>query len=176
MTASAVVATSGSATANSYVTLTVADQYHEDRPAVSTTWTGTTDEEKNKALMWATTLLDSLVEWTGWPAVPATQALLWPRSGMWYRNGNSIGVTVIPTELQEATAEYARQLLVDDRGGDSDIETQGIKKIVAGPVEIEFKDNVSAKVVPDIVVSLLPKQWYGYIRGRASMTAELLRA
>ncbi len=177
MTTSTIVATAGSATANSYVTLAVANQYHEDRPPAGTTWSGAaSDAVKDAALLWATTLMDNLFEWTGWPAVPTTQALLWPRSGMRYRNGVAVPITIIPVELQEATAEYARQLLAEDRAADSDIETQGINKIVAGPVELGFKNTVSAKVVPDAAVHLLVSEWYSAIRGRASMTAELQRA
>ncbi len=177
MAVSTLVATAGSATANTYVTLAVADQYHEDRPPAGTTWSGAaSDAVKNAALLWATTLLDSLFEWTGWPAVPGTQALLWPRTGMWYRNGQAVLSTIIPVELQEATAEYARQLLAEDRAADGDIETKGITKIVAGPIELGFKNTVSAKVVPDAAVHLLVTEWYSAIRGRASMMVELQRA
>ena len=43
-------ATAGSADSNVYVTLTVADQYHEDRPANSNTdWSGASDPVKNAA-------------------------------------------------------------------------------------------------------------------------------
>ena len=95
---------------------------------------------------------------------------------MWYRNGYSVPTTIIPVELQEACAEYARQLIAEDRAADSDIETKGITKIVAGPVELGFKDTVAAKVVPDAVVHLLVVDWYSAIRGRSSMMAELQRA
>ena len=82
---------------------------------------------------------------------------------------------IIPEELQEATAEYARQLLASDRAGDSDIETQGITSIKAGPVTLTFKDSVYAKVVPDAVFNLIPRDW-GTIRGRVSGVMELSRA
>ena len=176
MATSTLVATAGSASANTYVTLAVADQYQDDRPPAGTTWSGATDAEKNAALLWATTLLDALVEWTGWPAVATTQALLWPRTGMWSRNGVAVPITIIPVELEEACAEYARQLLADDRAADSDIETKGIIGLKAGPVELDFKSTVAAKVVPDAIVNLLPGVWYTAIRGRHSMTAELQRA
>ena len=177
MAVSTLVATAGSATANTYVTLAVADQYHEDRPPAGTTWSGAaSDAVKNAALLWATTLLDSLFEWTGSPAVPETQALLWPRTGMLYRNGVSVPSTIIPVELQEACAEYARQLLADDRAADSDIETKGVTAFTAGPVSFTFKDSVTAKVVPDAAVHLLVAEWYSAIRGRASMMVELQRA
>lgn len=174
MAVSTLVTTVGASNANAYVTLEVANQYHEDRPVVKTTWADASNAEKNAALLWATKLLDSLVDWKGW-VVDDVQALLWPRHGMEYPSGYSVDNDIIPTELQEATAEYARQLLAEDRAGDSDIETKGITSIKAGPVTLTFKDSVYSKVVPDIVFHLIPREW-GTIRGRASGIRELLRA
>lgn len=164
MPVSTIVTTPGSATANSYVTIVVADQYHLDRPPVGTTWDDSTVDQKTSAILFATKLLDSMYDWTGW-VVTEVQALAWPRVGMWYANGFYVPNTVIPVELQEATAEYARQLLVADRAGDSDIETQGISSLSAGPVSLSFKADVVAKVVPDAVVNLIPSDW-GRVRSR----------
>lgn len=175
MPVSALVVTPGSALANAYVTQAVADQYHLDRPAVGTTWSVATTDQKAAAILWATQLMDSIWEWAGYP-VDAVQALLWPRGGILKRNGwEYVSLVVIPVELQRATAEYARQLLVSDRAGDSDVETQGLKSLTAGPVSLVFKDDVSAKIVPDAVVNLIPPGW-GYVRGLRSATRNLLRA
>ena len=174
MPVSSLVITAGSATANAYVSLVVAEQYHLDRPAVGLTWTAASDAQKNAAILWATKLLDSLYDWTGY-VVSSTQALLWPRYGMWYPSGYYVPSDIIPVQLQQATAEYARQLLVSDRAGDSDIETQGISSISAGPVSISFTDSVHAKVIPDAVYNLLPPEW-GYPRGRAMGVRDLMRA
>ena len=174
MAVTTLVATAGANNANTYATLVVADQYHEDRPPAGTTWSGATDEEKNAALLWATKLLDSLVDWSGW-VVDDVQVLLWPRSGMVYPSGYAVDSDSIPTELQEATAEYARQLLAKNRAEDSDIETQGITSVKAGPVTLTFKNSVFSKVVPDAVYHLIPRSW-GTVQGRMSGTLELLRA
>ena len=66
MATSALVTTAGGSTSNSYVSLIVADQYHEDRPPAGTTWDDATDDEKNQAILWATKLLDNLIYWTGY--------------------------------------------------------------------------------------------------------------
>lgn len=174
MAVSTLVATAGVADANTYCTLAVANQFHLDRPAAGTTWSAASDAQKNAALLWATKLLDSLYDWTGY-VVTETQALLWPRSGMVYRSGYGVETDVIPTELQYATAEFARQLLATDRAGDSDIETQGITSLSVGSVSLTFKDAVRAKVVPDVVRNLLPREW-GAPRGLQARTCELLRA
>ncbi len=174
MATSELVTTPGAANANAYVSLGVAEQYHSDRPAAGTTWAEASDEEKTAAILWATKLLDSLIDWNGY-VVDDVQALLWPRVGMTYPSGYFVPQDVIPIQLQHATAEYARQLLVSDRVADSGIETQGITSIKAGPVSLTFKDSVAAKVVPDAVFHLIPRDW-GTVRGRVSSTRELLRA
>ena len=174
MAVSTLVTTAGSATANAYVTLAVADQYHEDRPAVSTTWASATDAQKNAAILWATTLMDSLWEWTGF-STDSLQLLLWPRQSMLKRNEWEFVLdAVIPIELQEATAEYARQLLVSDRAGDSDIETQGLTAVKAGPVALQFKQGVVAKPVPDAVFNLIPPSW-GVVKSRVRGVRDLMR-
>ena len=176
MAVSTLVATAGAANANSYITLADADQYHEDRPAAGTTWADATSDEKNAALLFATKMLDSLVVWTGWVATE-TQALLWPRTGMVYRNGYSVDTDVVPTEIQEATAEFARQLLAGDLTGGSDVETQGITSIKAGSVAITFDQAyVQSKVLPDLAMYYLPSSWYSSISGSESNTRELMRA
>lgn len=165
MAASALVTTAGSASANAYVSLAVANQYHSDRPAAGTTWANATDDQKNAAILWATTLLDRLFVWEG-TVVDATQKLLWPRAGLLDVNEYSnLSEDSIPEPIQEATAEFARQLLAADRAADSQIETQGVTSMKAGPVAFTFKDSVSAKVVPDAVANLIPRHW-GRVRGR----------
>ncbi len=175
MAVSTLVTTAGSALANAYCDLAFANQYHEDRPAVGTTWEDADDNQKTAAILWATMLMDALWFWTGYPT-DAVQALQWPRGAMIKRNGwEYVDIHTIPVELQRATAEYARQLLVSDRAGDSDVESQGLKSITAGPVSLSFKESVYAKPVPDIVVGLIPPEW-GYPRARVSGTKELVRS
>lgn len=176
MPVSAIVTTPGSASANAYVSLAVANQYHLDRPADGAgTWAAASDDSKAKAILWATQLMDALWEWSGYPT-DAVQSLLWPRGAMLKRNGwEYVDIAVVPIELQRATAEFACQLLQGDRTADSDIETQGIRQLTAGPVSLSFKDNVFAKAVPDAVVGLIPPDW-GYPRSRGQGARPLLRS
>ena len=175
MAVSTLVETAGSATANTYVTLAVANQYHLDRPAAGTTWSLATDDQKATALLWATMLMDRLWAWNGYPT-DAIQALLWPRGAMLKPNGwEYVDIHTIPIELQRATAEYARSLLAADRTADSDIETLGLTSLRAGPVSLTFKNDVYSKPVPDIVVGLIPPGW-GYPRNRISGVRDLVRA
>lgn len=174
MPVSALVATAGSASANAYVTRAVADQYHLDRPAAGTTWSAATSDQKDSAILWATRLMDALWEWEG-VVVTETQALLFPRSGLCYRSGYTVPSTIIPTDLQHATAEFARQLLAADRAADSDVEVQGITSLRAGPVALTFKEGVYARPVPDAVVALIPAEW-GYVRRARRGVRQLVRA
>ena len=175
MPASTLIATAGAADANAYADVAFADQYHLNRPAVGTTWAVATTEQKTAALLWATLLLDSLWVWEGY-TTSATQALMWPRQGISHRNGwIYLNHETIPLELKNATAEYARQLLVSDLAGNSDLETMGVTSMRAGPVAFTFKESVVAKPVPDTVVNLIP-MWWGYLRTRATGVRPLQRA
>lgn len=175
MAATALVTTTGSASANAYCDLAFADQYHADRPPVGTTWANATSDQKTAAILWATKLMDRMWEWVGFPT-DAVQALLWPRQGMIKLNGwEYVDLHTVPVELMQATAEYARQLLASDLAGNSDLQTFGITSLRAGPVAFSFKNDVIAKPVPDTVFNLIPCGW-GYPRNREMSSRPLLRA
>ncbi len=164
-------ATVGSASANAYCTRAEADAYHLAR-VHSDDWTSATTTDKDAAIVMATRLLDSMYEWDLFP-VNTTQALQWPRAGIPAANKlRAILPTEIPVELKNATAEFARQLIVEDRSLDNDVETQGLTSLRAGSVALTFKNDVNAKIVPDAVVFLLPP-WWGTVRGRSSVSGEV---
>lgn len=172
MSVTAIDATSGSATANAYVTVAVADQYFADRPqyGLSQTtqeagsWAAADTDSKAQAILYATKLMDRYFLWKGF-VTSVTQRLLWPRVGLMDVNEWTVlDVLAIPQQVQWACAEYARQLLMTERTSDSDVETQGVRSIKAGSVQITFRDNVMAKPVPDIVARMIPFHW-GYLRG-----------
>jgi len=101
--------------------------------------------------------------WTGTVA-STTQALCWPRIGMYDRNGNPIPSNVIPKELKEAHAELAGQLAKTDRTQDDDVRTQGISAVSAGSVSVNFQNrpdpgDATTKVLPDAVLFLLVPSW-----------------
>jgi hypothetical protein len=137
-------------------------------------WTGASAATKDAALVMATRLLDTLVEWDGW-VVTETQALLWPRSGMLYRNGYSVPSNVVPIDLKRATSELARLLIVADLTAESDVENQKLKALTAGPVRLEFGDGVTVKRIPDSVWALLPPGW-GLVRSRDNGMRATVRA
>lgn len=145
--------TPGGATSNTYCSREDADVYHSAHIALDA-WDGLSDDVQDRALAHATRLLDEWYEWDGFVA-SSDQALLWPRDGVVGPNGYEEASDEIPTRIREATAELARQLTVGDRTADSDIESQRIKRVKAGSVEVEFGPGVSAKVIPDAVHAMV---------------------
>lgn len=169
------VATPGSASANSYATVAEATTYHESR-LDSSVWTAAATDNKTISLIMATRLMDAMIEWTGF-SVDQTQALNWPLDGMVDKNNvEFIPNTEIPPELKDATAEFARLLLVTDLTLNSDIEDLKIRSLSAGSVALTFDGGVTAKVVPDSVYFLLPKWWFTSVNSRGSNFRKVFRA
>lgn len=175
MSTATLVAIAGASNANAYCDLVWANQYHDNRPAVGVTWASAVDDTKTKAILWATMLMDNMWTWNGFVS-NTVQHLLWPRQGILKRNMfEYVDITVVPDEIKNATAEYARQLLVSDLMGNNDIETLKITSLKAGPVAFTFGDGVVAKPVPDAVFNLIPV-WWGTVRGRVAGYRSALRA
>jgi hypothetical protein len=167
-------ATAGGSSANCYLTVVEANAYHDGR-LNNDVWDAASTDNKTIALIMATRTLDHLYTWVG-ARKTSTQSLEWPRVGVTARNRlQSVPDTIVPTEIKEATAEYAWQLLVEDRTTDSDLESKKITSITAGPVSLSFGEGIVAKVIPDSVYYLIP-EWWGWVRSRVSATRSLSRA
>jgi hypothetical protein len=112
----------GLANANSYATAADGDAYH-DAHLYANTWVTQTLANKEKALVFATRVIDSNYRFHGFRTT-TTQALQWPRSSCPDPDNapDATGVAVfdpaqIPTALINATCEMARALLAVDRTG-----------------------------------------------------------
>lgn len=168
------VETAGATNANTYCTLAEAETYHDSR-VEHESWADANNDEKNKALLMATRLLDDLYEWAGFPT-NEDQALQWPRNAVMDRhNWNSIDIDTIPERLKQAQAEFAAQLLAEDRSLDYDVERYGLNSLRAGPVSMAFKQYAKAKVVPDAVQNLIPS-WWGRLRTKAALSIPVARS
>ena len=148
----AITATAGSATANSYIALDDAPEYHDGHP-YSSTWDDASTDSRNRALITATRLLDTWFTWKG-SAAGSTQALLWPRVGVIGPNGYEEANDEIPIRIQHATAELARQLLVEDRTADNDADVKGLTRLKVGGLEMEFR-SMTSKPIPDAVSGMV---------------------
>jgi hypothetical protein len=109
-------ATIGGSSANSYVTLAEADAYAANQQWEAT-WLAFTDDQRNAALITATSWLQTL-DWSGTKCNPASddvtlrQRLDWPRSGVTCE-GTTASCTMIPWEVQTAQVELAFQFAQD---------------------------------------------------------------
>jgi hypothetical protein len=175
------VATPGAANANSYETLDEFNDYLDTRLHVPATVVSATDDDKEKALIMGTRALDQILSrfrrleiltasgrmtkfyvtrpyWTGTPTT-ATQGLPWPRIGMFDRNGNAIDTATIPQDLKDAESEMAILAITTDILADNAVVVQGITSLKAGPVELQFKDYIQKRLLPDAVLLALVPSW-----------------
>src|SRR5512137_2573590 len=110
----------GLVNANSYASAADGDAYH-DGHLYATAWTAATTANKEKALVFATRLIDAERQFNG-VKVTETQALQWPRVDCPDPDGaaESSEVAVLPSDavppaFVRATCELARELLIQDR-------------------------------------------------------------
>ena len=146
-------ATAAGASSNSYTTLADAETYFESRLHKSD-WTSASDADKNIAIVWATRLLDELIDWEGY-IYTTTQALRWPRSGVTDSDGELLDKDTIPQFLVNAVSEYGMWLIDEDRTTDSD--TAGFKKIKVDVITLEIdKYDKPAQIPPSVLNMLVP--------------------
>lgn len=147
------IATAGAADANTYATLINANSYISARLHVSV-WEETSSDDKNKALLWATSLLDDLCDWLGIKA-GTTQALRWPRTSVWDIDGQSVTSTDIPQFLKDATSEFAFHLLDEDRTLETNRDMMGFESMEIGPLSMKIDKYTKKPVLPKSVQSII---------------------
>jgi len=158
VTADSADATPGSSQATSYCTVEEATALLQDRLHVEAWYTADPEEaitlphRREAALMQATRLIDEQVGWYGMPAT-TTQALAWPQSGQVDRYGRPVDMTLIPVDIQRATAYYALALLEADEAMASSATSGGgdlvLKSKKIGDTTLTFQDvsNTSTRTV-----------------------------
>ena len=163
-----IIATAGAVDANSYCTLAEAETYFESR-LHDTDWSGAVTADKNAALVWATSVLDSAMNWYGW-AMSESQALRFPRSGLMTPDRYSVTSVAIPSFLKKATAEFAMWLIKEDRMADSD--TMGFKQIAVGSIQITTDKFDRKSTIPKAVWDIVRPYGSKY---SSSSSIELIR-
>lgn len=146
----AIDATPKGTSSDSYATVSEANSYHAAR-LHNEEWFNAKPDEKERALKWATRLLDTF-HWKGSKTTSA-QALKWPRADVDDTNGDELNNNTIPQFLINAVSEYAWELIKGDREVDSD--TKGIKEVMAGEVMVEFDKTDRASDTPNSVYRLI---------------------
>ena len=134
----------------SFSTLAQADSYHDAR-LHNSEWGTSDDATKQKALMWATRLLNA-VYWAG-SLKSTSQPLSFPRVGLSDKDFRSITSTEIPEFLINATAELAWLLIINDTTRAS--STKGFSKIKVAVIELEIDKTDRNKSIADSVIGMI---------------------
>lgn len=164
LAASTLVSTSGSASANSYVTLAEFTAYCERRLNV-TAFDDAEPDDKVRALLMAARRLDQ-EQWLGSRA-STTQALAWPRSGAPKRDADSWGTYYSTTEIPQAIKDAQCELALSLLDGFDDGEEDAIDSFSADGVSVKFRRDRPAGGLPVAVSHLIS----GLTRGQRLVRA-----
>ena len=170
------IATPLSPDANSYLTEAEATEYLTNERLHTTEWSGAEVEVREKALIWASRLLDAHMSWRGYKRT-AEQALRFPRSGIQTEDGEWVDPDSIPQILKHATAELANSLLIRERTSEPDVLGLGIKSIeIEGLLSLDVSDRERIDLIPEGIVQLLsPLGWLKAGSGRGLKQLRLYR-
>ena len=133
--AATINATIKDANANSYVTLTEANDYFDTSPD-SSTWTNKTDDQKKRALISATRWIDSFVYYGD--RCDDGQALKFPRNN-YQVDGVELACSTIPVNIKYAQYELARALANDSEAMTGNVGTDGyIEEVKLGDIQVKY--------------------------------------
>ncbi len=160
----------GLADANSYASVADGDAYH-DGHLYASAWTAATADNKAKALVFATRLIDAERQFKGVKAT-ATQALQWPRANCpdpdaAAESGSAavLASDLVPPALVMAACELARELLVQDRTAAPPGE--GLLSDWTSAAGKKYSKTDVRPILPQLVQSLLAKYGASVRRGRS---------
>lgn len=128
----------GLSTAEAYISVANADAYHEARGNAD--WVALTTTEKEQLLIKGADYLVQLYRgrWAG-IRVNSTQALDWPRDGVWLDDyPEYLDNDYVPADIANANAIMAFKALAEDLVADQD---QQIKRTAVGSLEVEYSDS-----------------------------------
>ena len=138
--------------ANSYVSVGEADDIASINIHTGDNWAALDLETKEKLLSWASQFLDNHVRWKGQKANNSS-GMRWPRENVHDRDGWAIPKHVIPQQLKVATAAFAVFLMDGDCSAEG--ETEGLVRLKADVVELEFQEGYKQQKVPSHISHLL---------------------
>ena len=156
----------GLANANAYLTLAEADAYFQARN--NTVWQQKTNPDKEAAILYATSFLDSNFYWLGHIKV-YNQAIGWPRILVYDKDYRNIDSDSVPRRVKDATAELALEATQAPLSP-SLASGGGVKRQKVASLEIEYFDNANPQRTYPLVRQLLNGLY------KDSPTAELFRA
>lgn len=155
--------TSGGASANSYGSVSEADDYFDSfLTDLVSDWIELSTTQKQQVLVMATRILET-VRFYGW-ATTTTQALQFPRYNLQNWEGSTYSSTAIPTPLKHAQFELALHLLQNGTSNVAESSDLGeMTNFSIGGVSVSYKRNEGVDFLPGRVQQLLkdigPKVW-----------------
>ena len=162
----------GKVDSNSYANAADGDAYY-DGHLYATAWTAATLANKEKALVFATRLIDSQFQFNGVKA-HETQALQWPREACLDPDAPE-GWAVsdaVPVCVRDATCELARELLVTDRTAAP--VGEGLRYEVNGTTQFGYDKKDRRPIVSHVAQAMLAK--YGALVKSKSGAVRLVRS
>jgi hypothetical protein len=171
----------GMVDANSYASAADGDAYH-DGHLYATAWNGATTQNREKALVMATRLIDGEYQFNGFKLSDA-QALQWPRERCPDPDRSGVGIVagilsgafggdayvpsdLVPAAVVRATCELARELIIADRTAAPPGEGVTLVR-AADQSETIYNKRDKRPVIPMVAQSLLCK--YGALLKRAGV-------
>jgi hypothetical protein len=139
---------------NSYVSLDEADAILAAY-AESSGWSGAAEAARKNALLAACLRLEQ-ENYHGWPTTN-TQALKWPRDGLYRETGYSLtwDKYLVPLPVQRAQSSLANYLLQLKAAGVStvptvDPETMWMQSVTVGPINVTYRDHPAGFVASNL--------------------------
>lgn len=144
----------GSPSSNSYVGLDEAETVAEENLRHRESWALMDDEERQRALVYATRILDASYIWNGKRA-GKDQALAWPRVEVLDQEGDELPSDALPRSLRSATVFMAIHSIGNDP---LSIESKRrLSSVSADGLKASFREDSFGvpTIVPDFVRYLL---------------------
>lgn len=147
-------ATVGGLNSNSYVTRAWANDYLTTERLYTSVWTAASTANQDASLIWATRLLDEVVDWHGGIA-DHDQALGWPRYGAVDRDGRFLDSDIIPRDIMQVTADLALELLKRDRSEEATLPGLGFDEVGIDVIKIKVGKQATVGIIPDWIATKL---------------------
>jgi len=164
-------ATASSPTFNCYVSREDANTIVDDGLYFDS-WLNASTVDQERALMFATRLLDEFVQWNGAPVL-STQPLGWPRNYVQRPNrppGTYFDGADVPDEIKYLTVQYAEALLAEDLFKDNEV---GLTSLSVGSIALAFNKRDRKKAMPESLRVMASQ--FGTVRVGGGSVATLIR-
>ena len=152
----------GKIDSNAYANAADCDAYHEGH-LYATAWVAATADQKDAALVMATRLIDSQIQFDG-GKTSSLQSLQWPRDGCHDPDGvrassgagsSELPANLVPKAVMDATCEMARELLITDRTAPA--VGEGLKYENSSTSQIGYDKKDTRPVITHVAQAMLVK-------------------